>query len=176
VQGAYWRGWRHSACLDAKTRILAVGVLVSTTDSNLTADLLLTRRVPYHQPGAGLAGWAKKRGVLPLRLAALPPPEERPQRVVLPLKPANPQRSRLIEVLIPQSGRWMEQSIGPSEANSRAPRGVEAMGAAKCKPRKRVQKGPVSPVKRAHGGKATSSVGLACSMDRHYKRFLMFEN
>jgi hypothetical protein len=33
-----------------------------------------------------------------------------------------------------------------------------------------------SPVKRAHGGKATSSVGLARSMDRNYKRFVMFEN
>ena len=47
-------------------------------------------------------------------------------------------------------------------------------------PRKRAQKarpaGPLSPVKRAHGGKATSSVGLARSMDRNYKRFVMFEN
>ena len=47
-------------------------------------------------------------------------------------------------------------------------------------PRKKARKarpaGPLSPVKRAHGGKATSSVGLARSMDRNYKRFVMFEN
>ena len=51
-------------------------------------------------------------------------------------------------------------------------------------PRKKARKarpagaeaGPVSPEKRAHGGKATSSVGLACSLDRNYKRFVMFEN
>jgi hypothetical protein len=36
------------------------------TYNNLTADLLPTRRVPCHQPGAGLAGWAKNPGVLPL--------------------------------------------------------------------------------------------------------------
>ncbi len=41
-------------------------VLVSATYNNLTADLLLTRRVPCHQPGAGLAGWAKNLGVSPL--------------------------------------------------------------------------------------------------------------
>jgi hypothetical protein len=59
-------GWRRCACLDAKTRVLAVGGLVSTTYNNLTADLLLTRRAPCHQPGAGLAGWAKKMGAPPL--------------------------------------------------------------------------------------------------------------
>jgi hypothetical protein len=69
MQGAYWHGWRRSGCLDAETRVLAVGVLVSTTYNNLTADLLPlpTRRVPCHQPGAGLAGWAKNLGVLPLQ-------------------------------------------------------------------------------------------------------------
>ena len=66
VQGTYCGGWRRCACLDAKTRVLAVGALVSTTYNNLTADLLLTRRVPCHQPGAGLAGWAKNLGVLVL--------------------------------------------------------------------------------------------------------------
>jgi hypothetical protein len=49
----------RSGCLDAKTRVLVVGVLVSTTYNNLTADALPTRQVPCHQPGAGLAGWAK---------------------------------------------------------------------------------------------------------------------
>jgi hypothetical protein len=49
-------------CLDVKTRVLAVGGLVSTNYNNLTADLLLTRRVPCHQPGAGLAGWTKNLG------------------------------------------------------------------------------------------------------------------
>jgi hypothetical protein len=41
----------------------AVGVLATAPPiKQLTADLLLTRRVPYyHQPGAGLAGWAKKK-------------------------------------------------------------------------------------------------------------------
>jgi hypothetical protein len=47
-------------------------------------------------------------------------------------------------------------------------------------PRKLARKarpaGPLSPVKRAHGGKATSSVGLARSMGCNYKRFVMFEN
>jgi hypothetical protein len=60
------RRWRRSVCLDAKTRVLAVGVPASTTYNILTADLLLTRRVPYRQPGAGLAGWAKTLGVSPL--------------------------------------------------------------------------------------------------------------
>jgi hypothetical protein len=71
VQGTYCGGWRRCACLDAKTRVLAVGVLVSTTYNNLTADLLLTCRVPCHQPGAGLAGWAKNLGFSPLRSAVL---------------------------------------------------------------------------------------------------------
>jgi hypothetical protein len=65
VQGTYCGGWRRCACLDAKTRVLAVGVggLASTTYNNLTADLLLTRRVPCHQPGAGLAGRAKNKNL-----------------------------------------------------------------------------------------------------------------
>jgi hypothetical protein len=46
VQGTYCGGWRRCACLDAKTRVLAVGVLVSTTYNNSTADLLPTREVP----------------------------------------------------------------------------------------------------------------------------------
>jgi hypothetical protein len=45
---AYCGGWRRCACLDAETRVLAVGVLASTTCNNSTADLLLTRRVPCH--------------------------------------------------------------------------------------------------------------------------------
>jgi hypothetical protein len=65
------------------------------------------------------------------------------------------------------------------EANNRTPRGRGVAAVAcitKCKPRKRARKGPVSPEKRAHGGKATSSVGLTCGLDRNYKRFAMFEN
>jgi hypothetical protein len=60
----------------------------------------------------------------------------------------------------------------------RSKRGVAAMLSA---PRKKARKarpaGPLSPVIRAHaGGKATSSGGIACSLDRNYKRFVMFEN
>jgi hypothetical protein len=50
------------------------------------------------------------------------------------------------------------------------------VSASRKKARKARPAGPLSPVKRAHGGKATSSVGLACSLDRNYKRFVMFEN
>jgi hypothetical protein len=48
VQGTYCGGWRRCACLDAKTRVLAVGVLVSTTYNcnNLTADFLLAPNSP----------------------------------------------------------------------------------------------------------------------------------
>jgi hypothetical protein len=68
VQGTYCGGWRRCACLDAKTRVLAVGgLLVSTTYNNLTADLLLTRRVPCAWPAPpARAGWYCHLGVLPL--------------------------------------------------------------------------------------------------------------
>jgi hypothetical protein len=63
---AYCGGWRRCACLDAKTRGLAVGVLVSTTYNNLPADLLPTREVPCAWPAPALAGWCCCFGVLPL--------------------------------------------------------------------------------------------------------------
>jgi hypothetical protein len=66
VQGTYCGGWRRCACLDAKTRVLAVGVLVSTTYNNLTADLLPTCEVPCAWPAPALAGWYCYLGVLPL--------------------------------------------------------------------------------------------------------------
>jgi hypothetical protein len=44
------------------------------------------------------------------------------------------------------------------------------------KARKARPAGLVSPEKRAHGGEATSSVGLAWSLDRNYKRLVMSEN
>jgi hypothetical protein len=47
MQGAYWHGWRRSGCLDAKTRVLAVGVLASTTCNNFIADLLFLSDVPH---------------------------------------------------------------------------------------------------------------------------------
>jgi hypothetical protein len=68
VQGTYCGGWRRCACLDAKTRVLAVGGLVSvvsTTYNNLTADLLPTREVPCAWPAPALAGWCCYLGVLP---------------------------------------------------------------------------------------------------------------
>jgi hypothetical protein len=46
VQGTYCGGWRRCACLDAKTRVLAVGVLASTTCNNFIADLLFLSEVP----------------------------------------------------------------------------------------------------------------------------------
>jgi hypothetical protein len=42
----------RSGCLDAKTRVLVVGVLVSTTYNNLTADALPTRNSPSALPPA----------------------------------------------------------------------------------------------------------------------------
>jgi hypothetical protein len=39
-QGTYCGGWRRCACLAAKTRVLAVGVLASTTCNNFIADLM----------------------------------------------------------------------------------------------------------------------------------------
>ena len=75
VQGTYCGGWRRCACLDAKTRVLAVGVLASTTYNNFIADLLFLSEVshpllvagaPCVHPylgksallGLGLGGWA----------------------------------------------------------------------------------------------------------------------
>jgi hypothetical protein len=48
VQGTYCGGWRRCACLDAKTRVLAVGVLASTTCNNFIADLLFLSEVSHH--------------------------------------------------------------------------------------------------------------------------------
>jgi hypothetical protein len=45
VQGTYCGGWRRCACLDAKTRVLAVGALASTTCNNFIADLLFLSEV-----------------------------------------------------------------------------------------------------------------------------------
>jgi hypothetical protein len=49
VQGTYCGGWRRCACLDAKTRVLAVGALASTT---CLADLLFLSGVPHPLLGA----------------------------------------------------------------------------------------------------------------------------
>jgi hypothetical protein len=55
VQGTYCGGWRRCACLDAKTRVLAVGVLVSTTYSFLL-------------PKSFFTGGGKKTILLPMAL------------------------------------------------------------------------------------------------------------
>jgi hypothetical protein len=47
VQGTYCGGWRRCACLDAKTRVLAVGALSSTTCNNFIADLLFLSEVSH---------------------------------------------------------------------------------------------------------------------------------
>jgi hypothetical protein len=47
VQGTYCGGWRRCACLDAKTRVLAVGALVSTTCNNFIAVLLFLSEVSH---------------------------------------------------------------------------------------------------------------------------------
>jgi hypothetical protein len=43
MQGTYWRGWRRSACVDAKTRVSAVGALASTTCSRPPVIIALLR-------------------------------------------------------------------------------------------------------------------------------------
>jgi hypothetical protein len=53
VQGTYCGGWRRCACLDAKTRVLAVGALASTTCNNFIADLLFLSEVPHSLLVAG---------------------------------------------------------------------------------------------------------------------------
>ena len=53
VQGTYCGGWRRCACLDAKTRVLAVGVLASTTYNNFIADLLFLSEVSHSLLVAG---------------------------------------------------------------------------------------------------------------------------
>jgi hypothetical protein len=50
VQGTYCGGWRRCACLDAKTRVLAVGALASTTCNNFIADLLFLSEVSHPLP------------------------------------------------------------------------------------------------------------------------------
>jgi hypothetical protein len=47
VQGTYCGGWCRCACLDAKTRVLAVGALASTTCNNFIADLLFLSEVSH---------------------------------------------------------------------------------------------------------------------------------
>jgi hypothetical protein len=50
---AYCGGWRRCACLDAKTRVLAVRALASTTCNDFIADLLFfvfERRANCHTP------------------------------------------------------------------------------------------------------------------------------
>jgi hypothetical protein len=46
-------GWRRCACLDAKTRVLAVGVLASTTYNSFIADLLFLSEVSHSLLVAG---------------------------------------------------------------------------------------------------------------------------
>jgi hypothetical protein len=53
VQGTYCGGWRRCACLDAKTRVLALGVLASTTCNNFIADLLFLSEVSHSLLAAG---------------------------------------------------------------------------------------------------------------------------
>jgi hypothetical protein len=47
VQGTYCDKWRRCACLDAKTRVLAVGALASATCNNFIADLLVLSEVSH---------------------------------------------------------------------------------------------------------------------------------
>ena len=85
-----------------------------------------------------------------------------------------------IEFLRSQSLLYMVTGAAHRPYGGKQPRSKRGVAAMMSAPRKRARKarpaGPLSPVKRAHGGKATSSVGLARSMDRNYKRFVMFEN
>ena len=53
MQGTYCGGWRRCACLDAKTRVLAVGALASTTCNNFIADLLFLSEVSHSLLVAG---------------------------------------------------------------------------------------------------------------------------
>ena len=56
VQGTYCGGWRRCACLDAGTRVLAVGALASTTCNdcnNFIADLLFLSEVSHSLLVAG---------------------------------------------------------------------------------------------------------------------------
>jgi hypothetical protein len=53
VQGTYCGGWRRCAYLDAKTRVLAVGALASTTCNNFIADLLFLSEVSHSLLVAG---------------------------------------------------------------------------------------------------------------------------
>jgi hypothetical protein len=47
AQGTYCGGWRRCACLDARTRVLAVGALASATCNNFIADLLFLSEVSH---------------------------------------------------------------------------------------------------------------------------------
>jgi hypothetical protein len=53
VQGTYCGGRRRCACVDAKTRVLAVEVLASTTYNNFIADLLFLSEVSHSLLVAG---------------------------------------------------------------------------------------------------------------------------
>jgi hypothetical protein len=61
------RAWCVCAGSDAKTRFLVPWHPVVAATNNLTADLLLTRRVPCAWPAPALAGWYCYLGVSPLR-------------------------------------------------------------------------------------------------------------
>jgi hypothetical protein len=70
VQGTYCGGWRRCACLDAKTRVLVVGALASTTCNNFIADLLFLSEVSHSLPVAAppcvhpyLGEWALRSSV-----------------------------------------------------------------------------------------------------------------
>jgi len=72
VQGTYCGGWRRCVCLDAKTRVLAVGALARATCNNFIADLLFLSEVPHSLLVAGppcvhpyLGEWALLRSLCP---------------------------------------------------------------------------------------------------------------
>jgi hypothetical protein len=89
VQGTYCGGWRRCACLDAETRVLAVGVLASTTCNNFIADLLFLSEVSHSRLVAGgpctpphlLGGMGPALGCL----ATSPPLDRATGAAVLPL-------------------------------------------------------------------------------------------
>jgi hypothetical protein len=58
------------ACLDAKTRVLAVGALASTTCNNFIADLLFLSEVPH---SLLVAGWGPLRTHTPVWACGLRP-------------------------------------------------------------------------------------------------------
>ena len=81
VQGTYCGGWRRCVCLDAKTRVLAVGALARATCNNFIADLLFLSEVPHSLLVAGppcvhpyLGEWALLRSAPPIARKKNSPP------------------------------------------------------------------------------------------------------